>query len=159
MNNKVKISGTINGNTIISKRTSGVEDTIQIDMQLPSYAHLTLHGEFRSENTPDRHCKLFVHVTEVTPPEENVNEVILTGYVCRTPTHRFTPAGKEITDILIAVNRNKYETDYIPVVAWGKQPELKIGNKITVEGRLQSRTYKETHTAYEVSAKTITLTN
>ena len=94
---------------------------------------------------------------------KNPNQIILDGYVCKSPLYRTTPFGREITDILLAVNRAYGKSDYIPCIAWGRNArfseKLKVGDRIKIWGRVQSREYqKKTHNgevinkvAYEVS--------
>lgn len=91
------------------------------------------------------------------------NEIYLDGYICKNPIYRTTPFGREITDILLAVNRPYNKSDYIPCIAWGRNARfcenLNIGDHIKVWGRVQSREYQkklnsgeiESKTAYEVS--------
>lgn len=97
----------------------------------------------------------------------NPNEVFLNGYICKPPTHRLTPFGREITDILLAVNRSYNKSDYIPCIAWGRNSRfaggLSVGDNVRMWGRMQSREYQkkldddntETRVAYEVSASKI----
>ncbi len=97
------------------------------------------------------------------------NSICLTGYICKEPVYRMTPFGREITDILLAVNRHFSKTDYIPVITWGRNAKftktMAVGDKVKIEGRLQSRVYTKTHgdgtieekTAYEVSSSSVTL--
>ena len=97
------------------------------------------------------------------------NQINLTGFVCKEPIYRTTPFGREITDVLIAVNRSYNKSDYLPCIAWGRNArftgDLEIGNKIELIGRIQSRKYTKkindneiiTKTAYEVSISNIIL--
>lgn len=78
--------------------------------------------------------------------EEDHNVVELEGYVCKKPSYRKTPFGKEIGDLFIAVNRKYGKADYIPLIVWDRnsklcKKQLKVGDKITITGRLQSRIY------------------
>ncbi len=94
---------------------------------------------------------------------KNPNEIFLEGYICKTPVYRETPFGREITDILIAVNRLYNKSDYIPSIAWGRNARfssnLNVGDKIRIWGRVQSRQYQKKYpdgnvdnkVAYEVS--------
>ena len=91
------------------------------------------------------------------------NEVILTGYICKKPIYRQTPFGREIADLLLAVNRAYNKSDYIPAIAWGRTARfcqnLEVGTEVRITGRVQSRTYEkkfedgtsQTRVAYEVS--------
>ena len=101
------------------------------------------------------------------PFEENVNTVILDGFVCKPPIYRCTPKGREIADIMVAVNRPYGKSDYIPCIAWGRNARfaggLEVGEHIRIQGRFQSREYTkkisdneiETRVAYEVSVSRI----
>lgn len=94
---------------------------------------------------------------------KNPNDVFLNGYICKPPTHRLTPFGREITDMLVAVNRSYNKSDYIPCIAWGRNSRfassLDVGANIKIYGRMQSREYQkkyedgsvENKVAYEVS--------
>ncbi|MBO5505971.1 MAG: single-stranded DNA-binding protein, partial [Clostridia bacterium] len=128
-------------------------------------------GQFRSYNNyTDIGNRLVLsvfarNITPVSSPEEaeNPNAIQLTGYICKAPVYRTTPFGREITDLLIAVNRAYNKSDYIPCIAWGLNAKyasvLSVGEKLRLTGRIQSREYKkkyddetiETKTAYEVS--------
>ncbi len=130
-----------------------------------------IHGQFRSRNAPGENrmkLMLYFFATDIfgekdEVPEEEANSVMLNGYLCKPPSYRITPKGRDITDLLLAVPRNTGHTDYIPCIAWGKNAmitrELTIGDRIRVNGRMQSRPYKKTDdrgiqremTAYEVS--------
>lgn len=90
------------------------------------------------------------------------NQIQLSGILCKTPTLRHTPLGREICDIILAVNRRYGRADYLPCIAWGavaqQVSEMSVGSRLTAEGRIQSRTYTKNtdgimteHTAYEVS--------
>ena len=95
------------------------------------------------------------------------NEVILNGYICKKPIYRQTPFGREIADILLAVNRAYNKSDYIPCIAWGRNArfcqKIDVGTEVKVIGRVQSRTYEkkyedgtvETKIAYEVSISSL----
>ncbi|AAK80337.1 single-stranded DNA-binding protein [Clostridium acetobutylicum] len=94
---------------------------------------------------------------------KNPNQIFLDGFICKKPVYRTTPFGREISDMLLAVNRSYNKSDYIPTIAWGRNSRfcetLKVGDNIRIWGRLQSREYqkkvneKDTvkKTAYEVS--------
>ena len=95
--------------------------------------------------------------------DEITNEVILIGYVCKKPIYRQTPFGREIADVLLAVNRAYNKSDYIPSIAWGRNARfcqnMEVGTEVRIVGRVQSRKYEkkfedgtsETRVAYEVS--------
>lgn len=150
---KATISGTINSDTIICKRTSGTPDIIPIDATLQDDLQCTLIGEFKSENTPDRHVRLYFHVEKIEPytTDGDVNSIEFDGFVCKSPVSRTTPLGRKITDLLIAVNSSPFESDYLPCVVWGNCPTLKIGDYVSITGRIQSRVYHGNKIAYEVS--------
>lgn len=137
----------------------------------------TIHvnGQFRSFNLHEekknrlilsvfvRELKLLDEIDEDT----NTNHIFLDGYICKEPIYRKTPLEREITDILIAVNRSYGKTDYIPCIVWGRNARfvsrLETGGHIQIFGRIQSREYTkkisetetENHIAYEVSASRI----
>ena len=93
---------------------------------------------------------------------EPLNRIFLSGVLCKQPTLRRTPLGRSICDMILAVNRRYGRADYLPCIAWGKVAakiaEMQVGDRLTLEGRVQSRTYikqtdagSEERTAYEVS--------
>ena len=131
-------------------------------------------GQLRSYNKLDGERSrliLTIFAREIVPADtiENGNHISMTGYVCKEPIYRTTPFGREITDILIAVNRAYNKSDYLPCIAWGRNArftgDLSIGDKVTINGRIQSRVYQKkledesvvNKTAYEVSISTIVL--
>lgn len=128
------------------------------------YEFLYIHGEYQSRNE-DGHLILYVYVEDIEPviDIDYENTVTLDGYLCKKPYFRETPLGKEITDILLAVNRRNGRTDYIPCIAWWNNArcagKLEVGTHLKITGRIQSREYQkqisdeeyETRTAYEVS--------
>lgn len=100
--------------------------------------------------------------------ERNENQIFLNGFICKAPIYRKTPFGREISDILVAVNRAYNKSDYIPCIAWGRNARymanLEVGANIKVWGRVQSRVYQkrvgeevEERIAYEVSVSKIEL--
>ena len=169
-------------------RTSGNKDTlpVMISDRLTDIREIkvgqvvTVSGQIRSFNRhiDDVKSKLILSVfareleilaqdaTEL-PFEENINTVILDGYICKPPIYRCTPKGREIADILVAVNRPYGKSDYIPCIAWGRNARfaggLEVGEHIQIQGRFQSREYTkkisdneiETRVAYEVSVSRI----
>lgn len=105
-------------------------------------------------------------VTTTSLPHEN--ELSLLGAICKAPVLRRTPLGREICDVMLAVNRHYRRTDYIPCIFWGRLARqtaaCEVGTPLSLSGRLQSREYikvlpggNETRTAYEVSAATVEL--
>jgi len=140
---------------------------------------IKVEGEFRSHNKlVDGKSKLMLfafakNIENITQEElesiENTNNIYLSGTICKQPIHRVTPFGKEIADVILAVNRNiSSKSDYLPLIAWGRNARylanLPVGTKIEIDGRVQSREYKkkldenETKelTAYEVSISSLT---
>ncbi len=125
-------------------------------------------GQFRSYNKLEgerSRLMLTVFVREIVDmaPTKNPNSIVLSGYICKPPVYRTTPFNREIADILVAVNRAYNKSDYIPCIAWGRNARfvqnLKVGDRIALSGRIQSREYQKklsednivTMTAYEVS--------
>ena len=86
------------------------------------------------------------------------NEISLCGYLCKKPTYRKTQFDREITDILLAVNRAYHKSDYLPCIAWGKTARfavrLEVGTHIRLKGRMQSRAYEKTYPTGETTIKT-----
>ena len=135
---------------------------------------LALKGQFRSYNKlvgDKSKLILTVFVREILEVEDeaNPNIVELSGYRCKEPIYRTTPFNRAIADILLAVNRAYHKSDYIPCIAWGRNArfasEVKVGTKITLIGRVQSREYTkvteiaepEVSSAYEVSVSQLSL--
>lgn len=128
-------------------------------------------GQFRSYNQYEEGKNRLIltvfglEAREATEQEliKNKNQIYLNGYICKKPVYRTTPFGREITDLLIAVNRSYHKSDYIPCISWGRNARyaegLKVGDHIEIWGRIQSRNYQkkletgemETRVAYEVS--------
>ena len=114
-------------------------------------------GQFRSYNKLGedgrRHLDLFLFVTAINIYDDedeleevtNANLIYLDGYLCKPPVFRKTPLGRQITDLLIAVNRPYGKSDYIPCIAWGRvaqwASEFEVGNRVKLYGRVQSRKY------------------
>lgn len=135
--------------------------------------NVLIEGQIRSHNNFDgikTHLKLSIFVKSISPTEEMcnpVNRIMLDGFICKKPVYRTTPFGREIADILLAVNRAYGKSDYIPAICWGRNAKfasnLEVGTNISLSGRMQSRDYQKrlddgeviTKTAYEVSASKI----
>ncbi len=170
-------------------RLSGVADIIPITISerlitedtLNEGQKLLVKGQFRSYNSYESEKNRLIltvfakDVRVISEEEQNeeeneiarkeviTNEVVLVGYICKKPIYRQTPFGREIADILLAVNRAYNKSDYIPCIAWGRNARfcqnLEVGSQIKLVGRVQSRTYEkkhddgsvETRVAYEVS--------
>ncbi|WP_024735342.1 single-stranded DNA-binding protein [Enterocloster asparagiformis] len=161
------------------KRLSGQADIIPlmvserlIDVH-KNYIGCTIEalGQFRSYNRHEdvrNRLLLSIFVREVHFMEEftdytKTNQIFLDGYICKAPIYRKTPLGREIADILLAVNRPYGKSDYIPCISWGRNARytssLSVGTKVKIWGRIQSREYTkaisetecEERIAYEVS--------
>ena len=108
---------------------------------------------------------------EIAKKEEMTNEVVLIGFVCKKPIYRQTPFGREIADLLLAVNRAYNKSDYIPTIAWGRNARfcqnIEVGTQVKIIGRVQSRQYEKKHedgtvenkVAYEVSVGSLEVVN
>ena len=138
---------------------------------------VVIDGQYRSYNNMENEKNklvLTVFVKEIrlqTEEDENVNsnEIILNGFICKKPIYRTTPFGREIADVLLAVNRAYNKSDYIPCIAWGRNARfcqsLEVGTSVKVWGRIQSRQYEkkledgtsEIRRAYEVSVSKMEL--
>lgn len=191
-NNEVKVSGIVKGNFefshevcgekfyrghVQSNRASGFVDEVPILISERivdvndswNGRRVRVSGQFRSYNQHiDDKAKVILNVfveeiEEIEGMAVDENEIELIGFVCKAPTYRKTPLGREISDLLIAVNRPYGRSDYIPCVAWGRNARythsFELGKKIHISGRVQSREYtkklneneSEIRTAYEVS--------
>ena len=177
-------------------RLSGNADIIPItiserlitDEMLTEGNKLLIKGQFRSYNSYENERNKLIltvfakDVEEIKEPEEQeenemvkkdetTNEVVLIGFVCKKPIYRQTPFGREIADLLLAVNRAYNKSDYIPTIAWGRNARfcqnLEVGAQVKIVGRVQSRQYEkkhedgsvETKVAYEVSIASLELIN
>ena len=136
---------------------------------------LEAHGQFRSYNKHEEGrnrlvLSVFVREVEILDEEpENVkpNSIFLDGFICKQPVYRMTPLGREIADLLLAVNRPYGKSDYLPCICWGRYArfagKFEVGTHIHLWGRIQSRTYQkriegeqvERRTAYEISVSKI----
>lgn len=131
---------------------------------------LKINGQFRSYNkVTDGRSKLVLSIfaKEVEQVEEEsivtLNEATFVGFICKPPIYRKTPLGREIADVLVAVNRSYKKSDYIPCILWGRNAKfcetLNVGAKVKLTGRIQSRKYEKKledgtvipKVAYEVS--------
>ena len=151
-----------------------VSERLLTDIDLTMGNKLKIEGQFRSYNNYENERNrliLTVFAKEITPIVENeeaesetvTNEVRLSGYICKKPIYRQTPFGREIADILLAVNRAYNKSDYIPCIAWGRNARfcqnMEVGTEVRLIGRVQSRMYEKKHedgtveerVAYEVS--------
>ncbi len=166
---------------ISSERLSDNEDILPITVseRLIDKQSLTLGtrveviGQLRSYNNygnKKNKLVLTIFAREINlleeDTEQNPNQIFLNGFICKPPVYRKTPFGREISDILVAVNRAYNKSDYIPCIAWGRNARylsnLSVGENIKIWGRVQSRKYQkkvedtvEERIAYEVSISKI----
>ena len=133
---------------------------------------LQVSGQFRSYNRHEENrnrlvlsvfAREAVLASQEDEDEQNPNHIFLDGYVCKHPVYRKTPLGREIADVLLAVNRPYGKSDYIPCICWGRNArfadKFEVGSHIQIWGRIQSREYQkkiaedqyEKRVAYEVS--------
>jgi len=152
-----------------------ISERLIINMELCLGTYVEIKGQLRSYNRYINNSSrliltVFARDIQILEEEENINELLRTpnkiyldGYICKSPIYRTTPFGREIADLLIAVNRSYNKSDYIPCIAWGRNArfceKLLVGDHIKLWGRIQSREYQkryddekiETKIAYEVS--------
>ncbi|MCI8999967.1 MAG: single-stranded DNA-binding protein [Clostridia bacterium] len=156
-----------------------ISERLILDDKLTIGANILIRGQFRSYNSYENEKNKLIltvfakdifyeeEIEEQLQGEDSKepvsNEVVLTGYICKKPIYRQTPFGREISDLLLAVNRAYNKSDYIPAIAWGRTARfcqnLEVGTEVRVIGRVQSRTYEKkfedgtaiTKVAYEVS--------
>lgn len=161
-------------------RLSGAEDVLNIlaphallkPLDLGEGETVEIAGEVRSfNNRSGQGSRLVISVLARSiqrSGEEPENRLALTGALCKLPVYRRTPLGRDICDLLLAVNRRYGRTDYLPCISWGSLAvvcrDLDVGTRLALDGRLQSRIYhkeedgvKVPHTAYEVSVMTMEL--
>ena len=164
---------------ILVKRLSDSEDRIPVMVSerlidiTQDYVgeYIEIHGQFRSYNRHEEKrnrlvLSVFAREVKFVGEEEEtvpVNQIFLDGYICKPPVYRKTPLGREIADLLMAVNRPYGKSDYIPCICWGRNARfagnLEIGSRIQLIGRIQSREYQKRvsenelirRVAYEVS--------
>ncbi len=169
---------------LASKRLSSNSDIIPVTISdrlgvfdiFKIGSRVTINGQLRSYNDfsqQKNHLILTVFTKDIQPEEEDEkaipNQVLLNGFICKKPIYRTTPFGREISDILLAVNRAYNKSDYIPCIAWGRNAKfagkLNVGDNIKLTGRMQSRNYQKkledgtilVKTAYEVSISKLEL--
>ena len=182
-NNRVSIIGEIvsefrfshevfgEGFYIVDVSVDRLSDLTDVIPLMVSERLVEVSGQFRSYNRHEgtkNKLVLSIFVREWEEVEENLesgktNQIFLDGYICKAPIYRKTPLGREIADLLIAVNRPYGKSDYIPCIAWGRNARyasnFEVGGHIQIWGRVQSREYvkkiseeeTEKHVAYEVS--------
>lgn len=192
MNNKIYLEGTMANHLEFSHemygegfynfilevpRLSNSKDILNITvserlitgMNLEPGSELCVEGQLRSYNKyveGSNRLILTVFARDVRyclEKSKNPNIIFLDGYICKSPVYRLTPFGREISDMLLAVNRPYNKSDYIPTIAWGRNSRfcktLEVGENIRIWGRLQSREYQKklseskviNKVAYEVS--------
>ena len=168
---------------VMVKRLSDSEDRIPVMVserlidvtQDYEGEYIQVYGQFRSYNRHEEkknRLVLSVFAREVSFVEEEddsikSNQIFLDGYICKPPVYRKTPLGREIADLLIAVNRPYGKSDYIPCICWGRNARyasaFAVGGHVLVWGRIQSREYvkklseteAEKRIAYEVSVSNL----
>ena len=144
---------------------------LDIDLLKPDTL-IEINGQVRSYNNLDKNEKkrLVVNVfareariLQTLEGIESYNDAFFDSFICKEPNFRITPFGREICDLLIAVNRAYKKSDYIPCICWGRNARycenMKVGTRLKIWGRFQSREYEKkdhygnivTKTAYEVS--------
>lgn len=158
-----RLSGTVDILPVVA------EERVLNEMDLSGGCMLTVTGQIRSHNVRSngaRHLMIFVFAASVTAEDgEPVNEVNISGPICREPTYRRTPLGREICDVMLAVPRAFHRADYLPCILWGRTAQevsvCHTRDVVSIYGRLQSRVYTkltedgpEERTAYEISALT-----
>ncbi len=149
-----------------------ISSRLMLDTSFEIGNKISIRGQFRSYNkmvNEKSRLMLTVFVRELIDEcdEQNPNSIEIVGYVCKPPVYRTTPFNREISDVLLAVNRAYNKSDYLPCIAWGRNARyiksLEVGEKVYVTGRIQSRDYQkhteegdEVRTAYEISISKIT---
>lgn len=143
---------------ILGGRSPRVGELLDVQGQVRTY-NREEDGRSRLEVT------VFVRSMEYCHEDDFIydNEISIEGFICKEPVRRTSPLGREICDLMIAVNRMYNKSDYIPSIAWGRNAEyagaLRVGDRVSASGRIQSRDYRKftdegylvTRTAYEVS--------
>lgn len=158
-----RLSGAVDHLPVIVRE----ETVMQIDPTAGSM--LTVAGQIRSHNLRHdglRHLLIFVFATDILVEDgEPINDAHITGPICRPPTYRRTPLGREICDVMLAVPRAFHRADYLPCILWGRTAlevsDCQVRDRLSIHGRLQSRVYTKLtedgaieRTAYEISALT-----
>ena len=157
-----------------------ISERLLLEEDLEIGKNIIIEGQFRSYNSYEnernklvltvfaKEIKFAQDQEEFKPSKENTsNEVVLDGFICKKPIYRKTPFGREIADILLAVNRAYNKSDYIPCIAWGRNARfcenIPVGTEVRIIGRVQSRQYEkkyedgtnEIKIAYEVSVASL----
>ena len=158
-----------------------VSERLLTDLDLEIGKKVKVEGQFRSYNNYENERNRLIltvfakEIKEISDQdaeaEEVTNEVVLVGYICKKPIYRQTPFGREIADVLLAVNRAYNKSDYIPSIAWGRNARfcqnMEVGTEVKITGRVQSRNYEkkledgtvQTRVAYEVSIASMEIAN
>lgn len=153
---------------IIDKEKMNIGQPVRITGQIRSY-----NNYVEAERKNKLVLTIFARdiILPDTVPSDGSNEVFLDGYLCKPAIYRTTPFGREISDLLIAINRLYNKSDYIPCIVWGRNAryagKLQVGDHIRLWGRMQSRQYKKKlddvtvleKTAYEVSVSKVEIVN
>ena len=146
-----------------------ISERLIVNMNLSVGTYVETYGQLRSYNRYINNnsrlvLTVFARDIRVIEDEEELdgllkapNEIYLDGYICKIPIYRTTPFGREISDLLVAVNRPYNKSDYIPGIAWGRNArfceKLLVGDHIKIWGRIQSREYQKRHSEDEVETK------
>ena len=151
-----------------------ISERLIVNMDLMKGEYVLIEGQWRSYNryvNNSNRLVLTIFARDIHEPNEEElkellkkpNEIFIDGYICKPPIYRTTPFGREITDLLVAVNRPYNKSDYIPCISWGRNArfceKLLVGDHVRLWGRVQSRDYQKKlssgeaikRTAYEVS--------
>lgn len=170
---------------VIARRMSGYEDEIPVTVsdhlvnpdEFSVKQRVRIFGRLNSYNHRDELKKrliLSVFAQEIEFMDDmqsdlEENNIFLDGYICKEPIYRKTPLGRDISNLLLAVNRSYGKSDYIPCIVWGRNArfasDFELGTHVIIRGRIQSREYEkrisdeevEKRTAYEVSGSQIEL--
>ena len=161
---------------LLVRRLSGAADTVNVTIRetmlgtAEQGGRLCVTGEVRTFNNRSGEWPrlvISVFARTLAPTEEaDENRVRLRGALCKSPNLRTTPMGREICDLILAVNRRYGRSDYLPCICWGSKAReaalWEVGTRLLLEGRIQSRRYSkltengsEERTAYEISAAQI----
>ena len=171
----------LSGNSDIIPIT--ISERLILEKELEIGDKVAIEGQFRSYNSYEneknrliltvfaKDIKYLSEEDEENSSEKVSNEVTLIGYICKKQINSQTTFGREISDILLAVNRAYNKSDYIPAIAWGRNARfcqnIEVGTKVKITGRVQSRNYEkkfedgttQTRTAYEVSISSLEIVN
>lgn len=145
-----------------------VSERLLVNIDLSEGEYLIVAGQLRSYNRyidESNRLILTIFAKDIYNPNEeelaenlkSPNEIYLDGYICKKPIYRTTPFGREITDLLLAVNRPYNKSDYIPSIAWGRNARfcenMLVGDHIILWGRIQSREYQKRDQSGEVEVR------